>query len=294
MLVLARGLSDPALIPSAVASGGVDRGGRAARRSPWTRAKRPFADVYSAAVSLQNLLPRVPQRLLILAVAAVATGGAFAIDLVNYLTSCSCSARSSCRSSACCSPTGWLAGRTTASATSSRAPAVRPAPIARVARGLRALPVALAGRAELVDEPRRAHSPGLGAARRRRCRASRLAFGLTLLAAWIRFDPCRALAVVGTSRSTWCGGPPRAGGGSVLDAARALRALGVRALVAVKCANEDRGVLAPPLIALGLPVLWLTGSSTATFSFRYSGDQREMRRRCARRSLDAGRRARAH
>jgi nucleobase:cation symporter-1, NCS1 family len=33
---------------------------------------------------VQNVLPRVPQRLLILAVAAVATAGTFVIDLVNY------------------------------------------------------------------------------------------------------------------------------------------------------------------------------------------------------------------
>lgn len=52
--------------------------------------------------------------------------------------------------------------------------------------------------------------------------------------------------------------------------------LGERALVGVKCAPEDRRVLAPPLVALGLPVLWLTGGTTAAFSFRYSGDRREM------------------
>jgi purine-cytosine permease-like protein len=46
--------------------------------------KEPFANIYSAAVSVQNVLPRVPQRLLILAVAAVATAGTFVIDLVNY------------------------------------------------------------------------------------------------------------------------------------------------------------------------------------------------------------------
>jgi sugar/nucleoside kinase (ribokinase family) len=50
----------------------------------------------------------------------------------------------------------------------------------------------------------------------------------------------------------------------------------MRALVAVKCAPEDRQVLAPPLVALGLPVLWLNGSSTAAFSFHYSGDRRAM------------------
>jgi purine-cytosine permease-like protein len=45
-----------------------------------------FADVYSTAVSLQNLLPRASQRTLIVVVAATATGGAIAIDLGNYLT----------------------------------------------------------------------------------------------------------------------------------------------------------------------------------------------------------------
>jgi purine-cytosine permease-like protein len=46
--------------------------------------KEPFANVYSAAVSLQNVLPRVPQRLLILVVAAAATAGTFVVDLVHY------------------------------------------------------------------------------------------------------------------------------------------------------------------------------------------------------------------
>jgi nucleobase:cation symporter-1, NCS1 family len=43
-----------------------------------------FANVYSGAVSVQNLLPRVPQRLLVAGVAAVATVGALLIDLRNY------------------------------------------------------------------------------------------------------------------------------------------------------------------------------------------------------------------
>jgi len=85
-----------------------------------------------------------------------------------------------------------------------------------------------------------------------------------------------ALAVVGNlSRDLVDGGPPRIGG-APFWAARALRALGSRALVAVKCADSDRDLLAPPLIALGVPVLWLGGSSTATFSFSYDGDRREM------------------
>jgi putative hydroxymethylpyrimidine transporter CytX len=43
-----------------------------------------FANVYSTAVSLQNLLPRVPQRLLIAGSAAFATALALVVDLRNY------------------------------------------------------------------------------------------------------------------------------------------------------------------------------------------------------------------
>jgi NCS1 family nucleobase:cation symporter-1 len=46
--------------------------------------KEPFANVYSAAVSLQNVFPRVPQRLLIAVVGVVATAGTFVIDLQQY------------------------------------------------------------------------------------------------------------------------------------------------------------------------------------------------------------------
>jgi sugar/nucleoside kinase (ribokinase family) len=52
--------------------------------------------------------------------------------------------------------------------------------------------------------------------------------------------------------------------------------LGGPALVAAKCADADRGELLPPLIALGVPVLWRGGSSSAAFSFRYEGDRRVM------------------
>jgi putative hydroxymethylpyrimidine transporter CytX len=43
-----------------------------------------FANVYSTAVSLQNIVPQVSQRLLIAVVATLATLGALAIDLTNY------------------------------------------------------------------------------------------------------------------------------------------------------------------------------------------------------------------
>jgi nucleobase:cation symporter-1, NCS1 family len=44
-----------------------------------------FANVYSTAISLQNIFPRTSQRLLILGVALTATIGALAINLANYL-----------------------------------------------------------------------------------------------------------------------------------------------------------------------------------------------------------------
>jgi sugar/nucleoside kinase (ribokinase family) len=52
--------------------------------------------------------------------------------------------------------------------------------------------------------------------------------------------------------------------------------LGRPALVAVKAADADRRRLLPPLVRLGLPVLWRAGASTATFAFSYDGDRRTM------------------
>ena len=85
VLVLARDLSDPAQIPSAVASGSV-LAVVALLMLTVDESDEAFADVYSTAVSLQNLLPHASQRLLIAVVAATATAGAIAINLSNYLT----------------------------------------------------------------------------------------------------------------------------------------------------------------------------------------------------------------
>jgi nucleobase:cation symporter-1, NCS1 family len=83
LLLLSRGLSDPAGVMTALAGGGA-LAALALLALVVDETKEPFANVYSTAVSLQNLLPRAPQRLLIFAVAAVATGGVFVIDLVQY------------------------------------------------------------------------------------------------------------------------------------------------------------------------------------------------------------------
>jgi len=86
----------------------------------------------------------------------------------------------------------------------------------------------------------------------------------------------RLLAVVGNlSRDRVEGGPPRVGG-PPFYAARALRATGVPAVVVTKCTEADGSLLLPPLRALGLPVEWRAGDSTAAYAFRYDGDVRTM------------------
>jgi putative hydroxymethylpyrimidine transporter CytX len=83
LLVVSRDLSDPAALPAAVVAGGF-----AAVLALFallvTETDEAFANVYSAAVSLQNLVPRAPQPLLLALVAALATGGALVLDLGSY------------------------------------------------------------------------------------------------------------------------------------------------------------------------------------------------------------------
>ena len=83
LLVLSRDLSDPAALPAAVVAGGF-----AAIVALFallvTETDEAFANVYSSAVSLQNLVPQVSQRLLVVLVTVLATAGALVIDLVSY------------------------------------------------------------------------------------------------------------------------------------------------------------------------------------------------------------------
>jgi NCS1 family nucleobase:cation symporter-1 len=83
ILLLTRGLTDAPSVLTAIAAGGA-AAAIALLALGVDETKEPFANIYSAAVSLQNVVPRVPQRALILVVAAVATAGTFVIDLVQY------------------------------------------------------------------------------------------------------------------------------------------------------------------------------------------------------------------
>jgi len=83
VLVLSRDLGDPAALPSAVVAGGL-----AAIVALFallvTETDEAFANAYSAAVSLQNALPRASQPLLIVIVTAISTGGALVVDFTSY------------------------------------------------------------------------------------------------------------------------------------------------------------------------------------------------------------------
>jgi putative hydroxymethylpyrimidine transporter CytX len=83
ILLLTRHLEDAPSVIKAIATGGAGAAFALVALGV-DETKEPFANVYSAAVSVQNVLPRVPQRLLILVVAAVATAGTFVLDLVQY------------------------------------------------------------------------------------------------------------------------------------------------------------------------------------------------------------------
>ena len=83
VLVLGRGLDDAAALPAAVAAAGL-ASALALLAVTVDETDEAFANTYSAAVSLQNVAPRVSQRALVVGVAAVATAGALVIDLASY------------------------------------------------------------------------------------------------------------------------------------------------------------------------------------------------------------------
>jgi 1D-myo-inositol 3-kinase len=84
----------------------------------------------------------------------------------------------------------------------------------------------------------------------------------------------RGMAVIGNlSRDVIDGGRPQVGG-APFHAARALRLLGARARVVARCAEADRRTLLPPLVALGMPVVWLAAGSTTSLELRYAGEER--------------------
>ncbi|HET7857418.1 MAG TPA: cytosine permease [Gaiellaceae bacterium] len=83
VFIASRDVSDPVGVPAAVAAGGL-AAALALLAVTVDETDEAFANIYSTAVSVQNLLPRVSQRLLIVLVSAVATAGALTIELRSY------------------------------------------------------------------------------------------------------------------------------------------------------------------------------------------------------------------
>jgi purine-cytosine permease-like protein len=85
ILVLSRSVDPnrPELILAAIAGGGI-AAALALLALTVDETDEAFANVYSSAVSTLNLVPRVPQRALIVGATVVATGGALTIDMRSY------------------------------------------------------------------------------------------------------------------------------------------------------------------------------------------------------------------
>jgi purine-cytosine permease-like protein len=83
VIAMSRQIGDAPTLLTAIASGGA-ASVLALLALTVDESDEAFANIYSGAVSLQNLMPRVPQRILVGATAAIATAGALAIDLRNY------------------------------------------------------------------------------------------------------------------------------------------------------------------------------------------------------------------
>jgi putative hydroxymethylpyrimidine transporter CytX len=82
-LVLTRGVSDAAALPAAVVAAGL-AAALALLAVTVDETDEAFANIYSSAVSLQNLVPGAPQRSLVLLVSVAATVGALVLDIRNY------------------------------------------------------------------------------------------------------------------------------------------------------------------------------------------------------------------
>ena len=83
LIVLSRGISDSTDLMTTIAAGGL-ASGLALLALTVDESDEAFANVYSTAVSLQNVLPDVPLRVLILGASGAATLGALTITWAQY------------------------------------------------------------------------------------------------------------------------------------------------------------------------------------------------------------------
>ena len=162
ILFFSRDITDPAALPVAVAAGGI--GATLALLAVTVdETDEAFANVYSTAVSIQNLAPRLPQRALLVAVSIVATLGALTIDLLSYQTFLLLLGSFFVPLFGVLLADWLAAGAHYTRAGRLRRPGGATRDDRRLDRRLRRLPVAVSDRAALVGRPRReARSAGLG------------------------------------------------------------------------------------------------------------------------------------
>ena len=82
-MLLTRDVADASALPAAIASGGVIAL-LALLSLTVAETDEAFANAYSGAVSLQNLVPRAPQRLLVVATTTLGTIGALVLELTSF------------------------------------------------------------------------------------------------------------------------------------------------------------------------------------------------------------------
>ena len=282
LLVLSRDLSDPAALPAAVVAGGF-----AAIVALFallvTETDEAFANTYSAAVSLQNLAPRAPQPLLIALVTVTAVAGALIIDLVSYQNFLLLLGSVFVPLFAVLLADWLAAGMHYSREDVFDGSRLETGARRSLDRGLRALPVALPDRADMVEGPRGEPRPALLGHRRHRAqlprRVRRRRHRRRPLAALRRGRRARMteIAVIGNLTLDVVAGAPARPGGGVLLRGRALAHVGADARVAAACAAEDWERLLPVLDAFGLPVIWFESAATTAYTFHYEGERRIMR-----------------
>ena len=294
VLLLSRNLSDATSLMTAIAGGGI-ASVLALLALGVDETKEPFANVYSTAVSLQNLLPRVSQRLLIVVAAAISTAGAFSIDLTQYPTFLYLLGSFFVPLFGVLAA-DWLIRRGYDRDAVFAAPALRPALLGAWLAGFALyqwlLPTGPSWWTGLIAHlhpqnlgfgaslPAFALAFALDRAGRARSRGSRVPRSSVACEpdCLRRYSqPVRPIGIVGSlSHDSSPGREPRAGG-CPYYAARALRLLERPSRIVSKCGEEHRRLLLGPLLAQGVPVSWRSGKASTGFELIDDGDSRKMK-----------------
>ena len=155
VFVLSEGVSDPTAVPAAVAATGA-ASALALLAVTIDEADEAFANVYSTAVSIQNVAAKVSQRALVVGVAALATFGALVLEIASYESFLLLLGSFFVPLFGVLLADWLLSGASYAKHDFFAGPRLRIGPTRRLARRVRALPVAPPARPGVVGRARRA------------------------------------------------------------------------------------------------------------------------------------------